>query len=71
MGQCGPRVRALSGGGAPLADACPAPAGTEKLVEKYKENPTVVNGGIAIVAVAGASMLLVSEAETILQVRTT
>ena len=43
-------------------------AGTEKLVEKYKENPTLVNGGIAAVAVAGASVFLLTEVEAILQV---
>lgn len=38
-------------------------------MEKYKENPTVVNGGIAAVAVAGASVFLLSEVEAILQVQ--
>eukprot|EP00892_Ulva_mutabilis_P012386 jgi/Ulvmu1/951/UM102_0034.1 len=42
--------------------------GTEKLVEKYRENPTVVNGGIAAMAVAGASVFLFTEVEAILQV---
>lgn len=64
------RVRARPRRVAQLADAFPAPAGTEKLVEKYKQNPTVVNGGIAAVAVAGASVFLLTEVEAILQVRT-
>jgi hypothetical protein len=37
-------------------------------VQKYKENPTLVNGGVAAVAVAGASVFLVTEIEAILQV---
>lgn len=38
-------------------------------MEKYKENPTLVNGGIAAVAVAGASVFLFTEVEAILQAR--
>lgn len=43
--------------------------GTEKLVEKYKESPTLVGGGIAVVAIAGASAFLFTEVEAILQAR--
>lgn len=43
-------------------------AGTEQLVAKYKENPNLVNGGIAVVAIAAASAFLFTEVEAVLQV---
>ena len=45
-----------------------AHAGTEKLVQQYNQDPSLVKGAAAVAAIAGASIFLVTELETVLQV---
>jgi hypothetical protein len=44
-----------------------ARAGTQTLLKKYNENPTVVTSTAAALAVAGVSVFLLTELETVLQ----